>query len=314
MSDVVARTIACEVRGLNQLAEHLRDSRVFDEVVGAAQRAGRVILTGMGKSGHVARKIAATLSSLGTPAYFIHPAEAGHGDLGALRRDDVVVALSWSGETPELAAVVSFTKRFGIKLVAVTSEPGSALARQADYRLILPKAREACPLGLAPTTSATLQMVLGDCLAVALVEARGFTAEQFGELHPKGKLGERFLLVEDVMRGDAPLVRPDTPVSEAILAMTRGALGCVGVVDRGLLTGIITDGDLRRHMRDDFLLSTFSRAIMTADPKVVKRGTLAAAALEQMNSSEITALFVVDEYDHPIGAVHVHDLLRSGVA
>ena len=276
---------------------------------------GRIIVTGMGKSGHVAQKTAATLSSPGTPAYFVHPSEASHGDLGMITPADVIVAFSWSGETVELGNIVSYSRRFAVPLIAVTSNPGSTVAQAAELVLALPQVKEACPHGLAPTTSTVMQLALGDCLAIALLESKGFTARDFKTLHPGGQLGARLKFVGDLMhKGNRlPLADADALMAEAIVVMTEKALGCLGVVDSdGILTGIITDGDLRRHMGNG-LLSRRAQEIMTAAPKTVSPELLASAALEMINASKITALFVV-ENGRPVGIIHIHDLLRAGVA
>lgn len=275
---------------------------------------GRVIITGMGKSGHIAAKIAATLSSTGTPAFFVHPAEASHGDLGMIARDDVILALSWSGETVELASVIMYSRRFKTPLIAVTSRRDSALGRAADICLQLPAVTEACPHGLAPTTSTLIQLALGDSLAVALLEAKGFSAQDFRTYHPGGSLGGRLKLVSDLMHaGDRlPLVEAEAPMSQAIVTMSTKSFGCLGVIgDAGRLIGMITDGDLRRHMGDG-LLKAPAREVMTLAPKTIACNALAASALEIMNESRISALFVV-ERDRPVGILHVHDLLRAGV-
>jgi arabinose-5-phosphate isomerase len=276
---------------------------------------GRIIVTGMGKSGHVAQKTAATLSSTGTPAYFVHPSEASHGDLGMITPADVIVAFSWSGETVELGNIVSYSRRFAVPLIAVTSNPSSTVAQAAELVLALPQVKEACPHGLAPTTSTVMQLALGDCLAIALLESKGFTARDFKTLHPGGQLGARLKFVGDLMhKGDRlPLAAADAVMTEAIVVMTEKALGCLGVIDSdGVLTGIITDGDLRRHMGNG-LLSRRAQEIMTPAPKTVSPELLASAALEMINASKITALFVV-ENGRPVGIIHIHDLLRAGVA
>jgi arabinose-5-phosphate isomerase len=276
---------------------------------------GRVIVTGMGKSGHIGRKIAATFASTGTPSYFVHPGEASHGDLGVITPNDIIIALSWSGETVELKDLIDYAKRFRVALIAITSNRDSALARAADIVLELPTAQEACPLGLAPTTSTLMQLALGDALAVALFESHGFTALDFKALHPGGKLGAYLTFVRDIMHGGEklPAVAAGTPMSEAIVEMSAKGFGCVGVIGQdGALAGIITDGDLRRHMRPDLLSSTVD-SVMTRNPKTAHGEQLAAEVLEQMNASSITALFVVDR-KKPIGIVHLHDLLRLGVA
>jgi arabinose-5-phosphate isomerase len=313
-----ARTLQLETEGLSALKAALA-SDLIDSFAAAVEmlRAcrGRVIVTGMGKSGHVGLKVAATLSSTGTPAYFIHPSEASHGDLGMITRDDLIVAFSWSGETVELGNIVSYSRRFAVPLIAVTSNPRSTLAEAAELVLALPQAKEACPHGLAPTTSTVMQLALGDCLAMALLDSKGFTARDFKALHPGGQLGARLKFVSDLMhKGDRlPLAPADAVMTEAIVVMTEKALGCLGVVDdNGFLKGIITDGDLRRHMGDGLLARRVAE-IMTPAPKTVSPDLLASAALEMINSSKITTLFVV-ENGRPVGIIHIHDLLRAGVA
>ncbi len=276
---------------------------------------GRVIVTGIGKSGHIAQKLAATFASTGTPAFFVHPSEASHGDLGMITREDVIVAISWSGESVELGNILTYSRRFKVPLIAITSRADSALGKQSDVVLELPRAKEACPHGLAPTTSTTMQLAAGDCLAIALLEAKGFTAHDFSVFHPGGSLGASLKFVSDLMhKGDRlPLATEATPMSVALVTMTQKSLGCLGVLDaKGKLVGVITDGDLRRHMGDG-LLGLSTGDIMTRKPKVVAPSMLASAALELLNASRITALFVVDK-GKPVGVVHVHDLLRAGVA
>jgi arabinose-5-phosphate isomerase len=276
----------------------------------------RVIVTGIGKSGHVGQKIAATFASTGTPAFFVHPSEASHGDLGMIRRDDAVLAISWSGETVELKNIVTYSRRFTVPLIAMTSRAESALGRAADVVLELPKAKEACPHGLAPTTSTTMQLALGDCLAIALLEAKGFSAHDFKVFHPGGSLGAQLKFVADIMhKADAlPLVSGDEPMATALPTMTQRSFGCLGVVDgEGRLAGVITDGDLRRHMGPTLHLAK-TADIMTRRPKTISPDALASAALDLINRSRITALFVVEEGGRPVGIVHVHDLLRLGVA
>jgi arabinose-5-phosphate isomerase len=276
---------------------------------------GRVIVTGMGKSGHVARKIAATLASTGTPAFFVHAADASHGDLGMITSDDVMLALSWSGETAELKDLITYSRRFRIVLIAITVNADSTLGKAADIVLALPEAREACPHNLAPTTSSLMQLALGDALAMALLEGRGFTAIDFGVFHPGGMLGAALKFIRDVMHpGNAvPLIGRGAPMSEAIVEMSAKGFGCVAVVEAdGTLAGVITDGDLRRHMRLD-LLQTPVDEVMTAAPKTVRPEQLASEALQILNASKITALIVV-ESGRPVGIVHFHDLLRAGVA
>jgi arabinose-5-phosphate isomerase len=274
---------------------------------------GRVVLTGVGKSGHVGRKISATLASTGTPAMFVHANEASHGDLGMIGVDDVVLALSKSGEVKELTDVIHYAKRFGVPLLAMTASAGSALGKAADILLLLPDAPEATDGVNAPTTSTTLQIALGDALAVAVLERRGFTADDFRIYHPGGKLGAMLRTVADIMHGaaDLPLVAPATTMSQALLVMTEKRFGCVGVQDQtGQLSGLITDGDLRRHM--DGLLGLTAGQVMTAKPRTVGPDMLAAEALRLMNEWRITVLFVV-ETGKPVGILHIHDLLRAGV-
>ena len=307
------RVLTAEAQALEALAASLGDAFVA-AIQALAGVTGRVVVSGMGKSGHVARKIAATLASTGTPAFFVHPGEASHGDLGMVMPGDAVVALSNSGETPELGDIVAYTRRFEIPLIAITSRAGSSLAQAADVGLILPQVPEACPMGLAPTTSTTLMLALGDALAVALLERKNFTPADFRVFHPGGKLGQRLLKAADLMHGGdgVPLVGPDAAMSEVLLVITQKRLGCAGVTENGRLVGIITDGDLRRHMQDD-LLARRAGDVMTRGPKTVPPSMLAAEALRIMNSKSITTLFVVDD-GRPVGVLHVHDLLRSGVA
>jgi arabinose-5-phosphate isomerase len=275
---------------------------------------GRLIVTGLGKSGHVARKIAATLASTGTPAFFVHAAEASHGDLGMITADDVIMALSWSGEQPEMKNLITYAKRFRIALIAMTAERDSTLSKAADVALTLPKAREACPHNLAPTTSSLMLLALGDALAIALLEGRGFTSVDFSVLHPGGKLGAMLKYTRDLMHsGDAVPLRPlGTRMSDALVEMSSKGFGCVGIVDgRGQIVGIVTDGDLRRHMRPD-LMTALVDDVMTKNPKTIGRDLLASEALEILNSSKITAL-IVAEAKKPVGIVHLHDILRAGV-
>lgn len=278
--------------------------------------AGHLIVTGMGKSGHIARKLAATFSSTGTPAYYVHPAEASHGDLGMIKAGDAILALSWSGETAELADIILYARRFDVPLIAVTAHANSALGRAADHCLVLPRVEEACPNGLAPTSSTTLQLVLGDALAVALLEARGFTAQDFRQFHPGGKLGAKLLQVCDVMlvAPRLPLVRSNATMAEAVMEISSKGVGCVGVTDKsGKLVGIITDGDLRRHMCDDLMKLPVEK-VMTSAPRTVLPTMLSAEALQILETRKITALFVVDALAIPQGVVHIHDLLARGVA
>jgi arabinose-5-phosphate isomerase len=312
------RTLETESDGLAALAAAMADGLAAPftaavETIRAAR--GRVIVTGIGKSGHVARKIAATLASTGTPAFFVHAADASHGDLGMITSDDVMLALSWSGETEELKDLINYSRRFRIALIAVTVNLESTLGKAADIVLVLPSAREACPHNLAPTTSSLMQLALGDALAIALLESRGFTAVDFGIFHPRGQLGAALKFIRDVMHpGDAvPLIARGAPMSEAIVEMSAKGFGCVAVIETtGKLAGVITDGDLRRHMRTDLLQATVDE-VMTASPKTVRPDQLASEALQLLNASKITALIVV-EADRPVGIVHFHDLLRAGVA
>ena len=312
------RTLKLEINGLNDLMAALSKQMAapFANAVRVLDDArGRVIVTGIGKSGHIGQKIAATLASTGTTAHFVHPSEASHGDLGMITPDDAVLAISWSGETFELGNILNHTRRFAVPLIAITSKSGSALGKAADVVLTLPKAPEACPHGLAPTTSTTMTLALGDCLAIALLEAKGFTADDFKQIHPGGSLGAQLKYVSDIMHagdGALPLVGKDVSMADAIVTMTQRAFGCLGVVDRrGRLVGVITDGDLRRHMNNGLLTATTAE-IMTKAPKTIRPDLLASAALEQINSARITALFVVEK-GKPVGIVHIHDLLRAGL-
>jgi arabinose-5-phosphate isomerase len=309
------RVLRTEASALEALADGLGGA--FCKAIDLLEASsGRTIVTGMGKSGHVARKIAATLASTGRPSFYVHPAEASHGDLGMVTRDDAVLALSNSGETPELGDIVAYCKRFEIGLIAITSGDGSTLAAAADAALILPPIPEACPMGLAPTTSTTMMLALGDALAVALLERKNFSPADFRVFHPGGQLGKRLLKVADLMHaGEAmPLVAPSAPMTEVLLVMTAKSLGCVGVVEGdGRLAGIITDGDLRRHMRAD-LLGLAAAEVMTRGPKTVLPSLLAVEAIRLMNTMKITSFFVVGEDGRPAGVLHVHDCLRAGVA
>jgi len=310
---VARRVLTIEADGLNDLARSLdaRFSRALDLLGGIT---GRVVVTGMGKSGHVARKIAATLASTGTPSLFVHPGEASHGDLGMITRVDAVLALSNSGKTPELTDVITYARRLGIPLLAITSGEDSLLAREADVALILPASAEACPMGLAPTTSTTVTLALGDAIAIALLERRGFGPDDFRTFHPGGQLGRRLVRVADIMHGPdrMPVVGLGTPMSEALITMSERSFGCVGVVDgEGRLAGIVTDGDLRRHMSDG-LLGHRVDAVMTRNPVTIGPDALAATAIHLMNDRKITSLFVV-QGRRPAGIVHIHDCLRSGI-
>lgn len=308
------RTLSLEIEGLKALAASLDGP--FAEAVDILLTAkGRIIVTGMGKSGHVARKIAATLASTGTPAQFVHPAEASHGDLGMIAKDDAILALSWSGESTELLSIISYAKRFSIPLIGMTARAESALGQASTVTLQLPKAEEACDVVAAPTTSTTMQLALGDALAIALLERRGFTASDFHVFHPGGKLGAALRHVGDIMhKGDElPFANAETPMTQALIEMSRKNLGCLGILDaRGALVGLITDGDLRRHMGPD-LLEKRVGDIMSRSPKTVPPTMLVSEALNFLNEKKITSLFVV-ENGKPVGVVHIHDFLRAGVA
>ena len=306
-------------------------SALSDNLDGAFTRAldlliavqGRVVVSGMGKSGHIARKLAATLSSTGTPAQFVHPGEASHGDLGALTRFDALIMLSNSGETAELSDLITYAKRFHIPLIGIASNPESALIAASDAPLVLPKVQEACPMGLAPTTSTTLTLALCDALAVALMERKGFSADQYRDFHPAGSLGRALIRVSDLMHkeGEFPLVTADTPMKQILILMTSfarfGFAGVVGIMDEsGKLIGIFTDGDLRRHIHDN-PLDHVAGDLMTKNPKTIAAGKLAAEALAEMNALRITSLFVVADDaagpSAPIGLIHIHDCLRAGL-
>ena len=287
----------------------------FNKAVALIAKApGRVIITGIGKSGHVGQKVAATLASTGTPAFFVHPTEASHGDLGMITPEDVIIGFSWSGETTELTNIINFASRFKVALIAITSKRDSTLGHNSTLCLTLPKAEEACPHGLAPTTSTIMQLAIGDCLAIALLEYKGFSASDFKVFHPGGQLGANLKYVQDLMHeGDQlPLIDIDILMKDALLTMTEKSFGCVGIINSDQqLVGVITDGDLRRNMSDDFLTKT-AQEIMKTDPITIPPQMLASSALELLNSSGITSLFVVED-NKPIGLLHVHDLLRAGI-
>src|SRR5580698_5829592 len=320
-----ASDLAAAGRVLNYAADALRalaealDGEFTRAVATILAARGRVIVSGMGKSGHIARKIAATLSSTGTPAYFVHPAEASHGDLGAITGDDVLLMLSWGGETAELGDLISHAKRFRIPVIGIASNPDSTLMQAADVKLLLPRAPEACPNGLAPTTSTTMMLALGDALAVALMERKGFSPDQYRDLHPGGSLGRALIRVADLMhRGaDIPLARETATMREVLLVMAERRFGCVGLTDaQGGLTGIITDGDLSRHIDGDDFLNHKASDIMTRNPKIAAPGQLAVEALAFMNENKITRLFVLDAGDKtrkPVGILHIHDCLQAGL-
>jgi arabinose-5-phosphate isomerase len=316
--DSALRTLEAEGSGISAIAAALQGplGAAFAAAVELIRQAkGRVIVTGLGKSGHMARKIAATLASTGTPAFFVHAAEASHGDLGMITADDVILALSWSGEQPEMKNLVTYAKRFRIAVIAMTAECESTLSKAAQIALTLPKAREACPHNLAPTTSSLMMLALGDALAIALLESRGFTSVDFSVLHPGGKLGAMLKYTRELMHsGDAVPLKPlGTKMSDALVEMSSKGFGCVGIVDKnGAIVGIVTDGDLRRHMRPDLMTANVDD-VMTRNPKTIRGDLLASEALEILNSSKITALIVTDA-KKPVGIVHLHDILRAGVA
>ena len=307
------RVIRHEASALNDLAQALGP-----EVASAAQMIlnakGRIIVTGIGKSGHISRKIAATLSSTGTPAHFVHPAEASHGDLGMVTASDVVLAISFSGEAPELSDLIAYTRRFDIPLLAISGKADSALVRQADITMLLPPVTEACGTGVVPTTSTTLTLALGDALAVALMEHREFTAENFREFHPGGKLGAKLARVGDLMHDEAPLIDATAHMADALLLMTQSGFGVVGATNSGgQLAGIVTDGDLRRHL--DGLLEKRVEDVMTRAPKTITAGKLAAEAVALMNENNITSLLVTSNDDSlkVIGILRIHDCMRAGI-
>ncbi|MEO0667663.1 MAG: KpsF/GutQ family sugar-phosphate isomerase [Pseudomonadota bacterium] len=313
--DTARGVVRAEAQALETLADALDDS--FSAAVDLLLNAkGRVIVSGIGKSGHIARKIAATLASTGTPAQFVHPAEANHGDLGMVTRDDVVLAISNSGEAPELAGVITFSRRVNIPLIGMTKAPDSTLGTQSDVVLHLPDLGEACGTGVVPTNSTTMTLAMGDALAVALMKHRSFTAEHFRDFHPGGKLGAQLARVSDLMHKGAamPLVSLDTPMPDALIEISQKSLGVVGVLDAGgALAGIVTDGDLRRHM--DGLLNLTAADVMTISPTTIAPGALAQEAVATMNARKITCVFAVDEHGTgaPQGILHIHDCLRVGL-
>jgi len=313
--ELAQQVLKLEAAGLTGLASSLNGA--LSEALDILQNiTGRVIVTGMGKSGHIANKIAATLASTGKPAFFIHPGEASHGDLGMISDQDAVLALSNSGETPELSDIIAYTRRFKIPLIGMTSGATSTMATEADVALILPPAKEACVIGLAPTTSTTMMMAYGDVLAVVLMERQGFTAEEFKLRHPGGRLGLRLLKVSDIMHGgkELPIAKGSDPMTEILPEMTAKSLGCIGILDEaGSLAGIVTDGDLRRHMSDG-ILSLTAAEVMTTGAKTIRSSALASEALQIMNDAKITSLFVAEEEGKVVGLLHIHDCLRAGIA
>ncbi len=315
--DSAKTVLNTEIHGLNLLRDTIDDA--FVQAANMMFRTkGRVIISGMGKSGHIGQKMAATLASTGTPSFFVHPSEASHGDLGMLTKNDTLITISNSGESREMGDIISFSRRFGIPMIAITSVPTSTMAQAADIVLLIPgkkEAPEACPLGMAPTTSTTTTIALGDALAVALLEMRGFTKEQFHDRHPGGKLGHVLLKVSDIMAkgDDMPLVCPDTMMADALVVMTGKSLGCLGITDDdGRLIGVITDGDLRRHMTADIIVRR-AGDIMTKSPKTIPPNMLGTEAVGLMNAAKITNLFVVDADGKPLGVLHLHHLLQAGV-
>ncbi|MEE9314993.1 MAG: KpsF/GutQ family sugar-phosphate isomerase [Rhizobiaceae bacterium] len=311
------RTLRTEAAGLDALMAAFENGLAdpFVEAVKILRDIkGRVIITGVGKSGHISAKIAATFASTGTPAFFVHPSEANHGDLGMIARDDAIIAISWSGETTELKGTLDYSKRFNIPLVALTADANSTLGKHADVVLALPREKEACPHNLAPTTSSMMLLAMGDAIAVALLESRNFTADHFSVFHPGGQLGSKLLHVKDIMHKDdaLPLVESGTLMTEAIMQISEKGFGCVGVVKNENLIGIITDGDLRRHLSTD-LLGEIVDDVMTSDPRTVEPEMLAAEALDIMNRKPITVLMACKN-GKPVGILHLHDLLRVGMA
>ncbi len=313
-SDILnaVNTIDCEIEAIEELKNNLDDSltAALDLI---EQAKGRIILTGMGKSGHIAKKIAASLASTGTPSFFMHPAEASHGDLGMVTEDDVIIAISNSGESRELVDVLNYSKRFGIKLIAITKNPDSSLGKAGDIVLKLPQAKEACPLGLAPTSSTTATLVLGDVITVGMIKRKGFSKAQFNQRHPGGKLGSILQRVKDLMHtGDEmPILEEHSTLKELILEMTSKRLGCVGLINKqGELTGIFTDGDLRRCIEKN-AQTALAIDIMTKNPTIASKDMFTSEAVKIMNDKKITNMFVVED-KKPIGAIHIHDLLKNG--
>ena len=309
------RTIDSEIETLNELKKSV-DSLSLTQALDFMQNAkGRIIITGMGKSGHIGKKIAASLASTGTPSFFVHPAEASHGDLGMITEDDVVIAISNSGESRELIDILNYCKRFGIKLIAITKNPESSLGKAGDIVLQLPNNGEACPLGLAPTSSTTATLVLGDILTIGMIERKGFSKEQFNDRHPGGKLGSILKRVSDIMHTgqDMPILDENSNMQAVLLEMTSKRLGCVGFIDEnGNLTGILTDGDLRRCLSSQ-ILDEKAVDLMTRNPKTIAPDAITAEALKIMHDKKITNLFVL-ENNKPVGVIHIHDLLNNGVA
>ena len=310
--EIASDVLRTEADALSKMAENVPEG--FDAAVQLIMRQkGRTVLGGMGKSGHVGRKIAATLASTGTPALFVHPGEASHGDLGMVTADDTVILLSNSGETAELTDIIGHCQRFEIPLIAITSKANSSLASASDIALVLPNAPEACAIGMAPTTSTTMALALGDALAVAIMRLRGFDREQFLQFHPGGKLGAQLLRVSQIMHsgGDVPLASAEVAMSDALVEMTGKGFGTVGLVENGTLYGVITDGDLRRNM--DGLLEKRAADVATRNPKTIYADAFAAEALTVMQQYKVNALFVLDHENHPVGLLRIHDCLKAGV-
>ncbi|MCT4575318.1 MAG: KpsF/GutQ family sugar-phosphate isomerase [Alphaproteobacteria bacterium] len=310
---IMKETLLEEANAMINLAETLGEecSKIIELILNIK---GRLIITGMGKSGHIGKKIAATLASTGTPSFFVHPGEASHGDLGMITSNDAVIAISNSGESKELGDIITYTRRFSIPLISISRNSESTLGKAADYHINLNYEKEACPLGIAPTTSTTLTLAIGDALAVALLKRRGFSAEDFGNFHPGGKLGAALIRNEEIMHDDydLPLAKEDTPMNKVIEIMSNKKMGCVGIVDNNnKLVGMITDGDIRRHVED--IMNKTAKDIMTANPITTTKSCLSAEGLAIMNNKSITALFVVDEANKPIGIIHMHDYLKNGV-
>lgn len=308
------RTINREIDTITKLRDSL-DNNLTQALNLMQQAKGRIILTGMGKSGHIGKKIAASLASTGTPSFFVHPAEASHGDLGMITEDDVVIAISNSGESKELVDILNYCKRFGIKLIAITKNPQSSLGKAGDVVLQLPNNGEACPLGLAPTNSTTATLVLGDILTAGLIERKGFTKSDFNQRHPGGKLGSILQRVSDLMHTDLemPILEENSNMQQVLLEMTSKRLGCVGFVNTdGIFTGMLTDGDLRRCLSAE-ILTKKAIDLMTKNPKTISKDTMAAEAMKIMHDKKITNIFVIED-KKPIGVIHIHDLLNNGVA
>ena len=304
------KALSDEIEGLSLLKEFFNSD--FEEAVSAIFNSkGKVVVTGVGKSGHIGRKISATLSSTGTPSYFIHPTEASHGDMGMIEKSDIILAISWSGETTELANVVKYALENKIKLIGLSSNKESHLAKSSDIALNIPFVEEACPNGLAPTTSTTMQLVIGDAIAISLLNIRDFNKDNFRSLHPGGQLGAALAIIEDVMHSgeSLPIIEIGSPMSEALIKISEKGFGCIGVVSNNSLEGIITDGDLRRHMGPD-MLNNKVESIMTKNPQMVSSKLLVADALELINNLGIQGLFVSNNNKIPIGFIHFHDLIR----